>query len=204
MSPIGDPIIKIGVLASGEGSLLQSILDEQDESYSVVGVISDRPEVKALTRAESAGIPAVVHSFNAFIDRNSFSAAVGGTLRGWGVNLVVSAGFMRVLTTPFFTATGVPYMNSHPALLPSFAGAHGVKDALEYGAKVTGTTIIFADESIDGGPIIAQEVVKIEDDDTVDTLHARIKAVEQRIYPEIIKAFANGRITTRGRAVRIR
>lgn len=195
---------KVGVLASGEGSLLQAILDEQDDHYAVVGVISDRPSVKALARAEAAGLPAVVHDFKTYPDRDAFSTAVAQTLRGWGVDLAVSAGFMRILSAPFFDAVGAPYMNSHPALLPAFPGAHGVRDALAHGVKVTGTTIIFADTSTDGGPIIAQEAVRVEDDDTEDTLHARIKAVEQRLYPEVIRAFAQGRIATEGRIVRIR
>lgn len=198
------PAIKVGVLASGEGSLLQAIIDEAGMGYTVVGVISDRQNAKALARADSAGVPAVVHLFGDYADRDAFSLAVGQTLAGWGVDLVVSAGFMRILSRPFFQAVGVPYMNSHPALLPSFAGAHGVRDAIAYGVKVTGTSIIFADESTDGGPIIAQEPVMVEEGDTEQTLHARIKVVEQRLYPEVIRAFAEGRITTDGRSVWIR
>lgn len=196
--------MKVGVLASGEGSLLQAFLDDPSDVYEVVGVISDRAGAKALARAEGAGVPAVVHDFRSFADRDAFSLAVATTLRGWSVDLVLSAGFARVLSGPFFATVGAPYLNSHPALLPSFPGAHGVRDALAYGVKVTGTTIIVADESTDGGPVIAQEVVRVEDDDTEDTLHARIKAVEQRLYPEVVRAFAEGRVSVEGRIVRIR
>jgi phosphoribosylglycinamide formyltransferase 1 len=196
--------MKVGVLASGEGSLLQAFLDDETDAYEIVGVISDRPGVKALARAGGAGVPAVVHDFKSFPDRDAFSLAVATTLTGWGVDLVASAGFGRILSTPFFETVGAPYLNSHPALLPSFPGPHGVRDALAYGVKVTGTTIIFADESTDGGPVIAQEAVIVEDDDSEDTLHARIKAVEQRLYPEVLRAFAEGRISVEGRIVRIR
>lgn len=196
--------IKVGVLVSGEGSLLQAILDEQDARYTVVGVISDRPAIKALARAEAAGVPTVVHAFKDYADRDAFSLAVGETLKGWSIDLAVNAGFMRILSPVYLRTIGVPHMNSHPALLPSFPGAHGVRDALAAGVKVTGTTIHFIDESVDGGPIIAQEAVTIDPDDTEDTLHARIKAVEQRLYPEVLRAFAEGRIIVEGRIVRIR
>jgi phosphoribosylglycinamide formyltransferase-1 len=110
---------------------------------------------------------------------------------------------MRILTREYFDAIGVPAMNSHPALLPAFPGAHGVRDALEHGVKVSGTTIHFATVDLDAGPIIAQEAVAVEDGDTEATLHERIKLVEQRLYPDVIRLFAAGRLKVEGRRVHV-
>jgi len=197
--------VRVGVLASGTGSLLQSIIDGRDERYEVVVVLSDRPGIRALERAERAGIPAVVVDWKDYgaQRRPEFSSACARVMREHRVGLACSAGFMRILSPIWFDEVGAPYMNSHPALLPSFPGAHGVRDALEHGVKVTGTTIIFADESTDGGPIIAQEAVEVLEGDTEETLHERIKAVEQRLYPEVIRLFAAGRLKVEGRRVHV-
>jgi phosphoribosylglycinamide formyltransferase 1 len=197
--------LKVGVLASGTGSLLQAILDAQDDAYEVALVLSDRPGVQALERAAEAGVASIVIDWTAYgrDHRPEFSAEVAGALRTHGCELACSAGFMRILSPNFFTMFGGPYLNSHPALLPSFPGAHGVRDALAYGVKVTGTSIILADESTDGGPVIAQEAVVVEEGDTEETLHARIKAVEQTLYPEVIRLIAAGRLKIEGRRVHI-
>lgn len=196
--------LRVGVLVSGSGTLLQSILDEQDV-YSVVVVLSDRVGVEGLARAERAGVPTVVVDWADYgKDRRAeFSAACARALREHDVELACNAGFMRILTAEYFEELGVPAMNSHPALLPSFPGAHGVRDALAHGVKVTGTTIHFATPDVDAGPIILQEAVTVRGDDSEDSLHERIKAVERRLYPEAIRLFARGRLKVEGRRVHV-
>jgi phosphoribosylglycinamide formyltransferase-1 len=197
--------LRVGVLVSGTGSLLQAMLDEQDERYEVAVVVSDRPGIEALERAARANVPAVVVDWNEYgkESRPAFSSAVAAALVGHRVGLACSAGFMKILSPNFFGELGVPYMNSHPALLPAFPGAHGVRDALEHGAKVTGATIIFADEGIDTGPIIVQEAVPVLPDDDEASLHERIKVVERRLYVEAIRLFADGRLKLEGRRVHV-
>lgn len=197
--------IRVGVLVSGTGTLLQAIIDGRDRHYDVAVVVSDRPDVKALDRAASAGIPAVVVDWKDYGKdrRPEFSAACARVLREHGVDLAVNAGFMRILSSDYFDVLGVPAMNSHPALLPAFAGARGVRDALEHGVKVTGTTIHFATVDLDAGPIIFQEAVDVLPDDDESSLHDRIKEIEQRLYPEAIRLFAQGRLTIEGRRVHI-
>lgn len=196
--------LRVGVLVSGSGTLLQSILDEQDV-YSVVAVLSDRAGVEALARAERAGVPTVVVDWADYGKdcRTEFSATCARALRSHDVELACNAGFMRILTAEYFDELGVPAMNSHPALLPSFPGAHGVRDALAHGVKVTGTTIHFATPDVDAGPIILQEAVTVRGDDSEDSLHERIKAVERRLYPEAIRLFARGRLKVEGRRVHV-
>ncbi|MGH2830230.1 MAG: phosphoribosylglycinamide formyltransferase [Actinomycetota bacterium] len=193
--------LRVGVLASGGGTLLQAILAEQDESYRVVAVVSDRIGIEALARARRAGVPDVVVDFASFEGRDAFSEAVASELSGRDVELACSAGFMRLLSPSYFKRLGVPTLNSHPALLPAFPGAHGVRDALAYGVKVTGTTIHFLDEETDHGPIVVQEVVEVLPDDTEESLHERVKTVERRLYPYVIRRFAAGTIKVEGRRV---
>ena len=194
---------QVGVLASGSGTLLEAILAGAD-TYEVTSVISDRPGVRALEIARAAGIPAITLPFDEFADRDAFSAAVAEEQMRHGLELSASAGFMRILSEPYFRALGeIPYINSHPALLPAFPGAHGVRDALAYGAKVTGTTIILCDLGTDSGPIIAQEAIDVASDDTEETLHERIKVLERALFPEVIRWFAAGRVKIEGRRVHI-
>lgn len=195
--------LAVGVLASGSGTLLQAILDGRDEWYRVVVVVSDRPGVECLGRAERAGVPAHVVDFKSFESRESFSEAVARLEREHGVELSCNAGFMRILSPVFFEVLGVPAINSHPALLPSFPGAHGVRDAMEWGVKVTGTTIHLVDEEMDHGPIITQEAVEVRPEDTEETLHQRVKDVERRLYPQVIRWFAQGRVKVEGRRVHL-
>lgn len=194
---------RVGVLASGSGTLLQAILDAADV-YTVTSVISDRPGVAALERAAAAGVPAIVHRLADYDDRDAFSAAVAASQLEHGLDLSASAGFMKVLSHPYFAALGeVPYINSHPALLPSFPGPHGVRDALEHGVKVTGTSIIVCDEGVDSGPILAQRAVEVLPGDSEDTLHERIKQIERTLFPEVIRWFAAGRVKIEGRRVHV-
>lgn len=197
--------LRVGILASGTGTLLEAVLAAQDETYEIVVVVSDRGGVRALEIAEAAGIPAIVVDWDAYGKerRADFSSEVAVQLRARDVDLVCSAGFGRILSPNYFPEIGVPSLNSHPALLPSFPGAHGVRDALEHGAKVTGTTIHLQDDGVDTGPIVAQRAVEVLPGDTEETLHARIKTVEQQLYPEVIRLFAQGRIKVEGRRVHI-
>lgn len=196
--------LRVAVLVSGTGSLLRAILEGQDR-YEVVLVLSDRPGVEALERAERAGVPGVVVDWTGFGTqrRADFSAEVGRAIAERRAGLVCQAGFMRILAQEYFDAHGVPVMNSHPALLPAFSGAHGVRDALAYGAKVTGATIHFATLDVDHGPVIAQEAVEVRPDDSEEALHERIKAVEQRLYVEAIRLFAQGRLKVEGGRVHV-
>lgn len=195
--------LRIGVLVSGSGTLLQALIDEQDPSYRVVVVVSDRPDVPALQRAGRAGIEAVVVDYGSFSSRSEFSGAIAAALAARDVELVCSAGFMRILGPAYFQTLTVPTINSHPALLPAFPGAHGVRDALEWGAKVAGTTIHFVDQEVDHGPIIAQEAIDVRADDTEESLHERIKEIERRLYPQVIRWQAAGRLKVEGRRVHV-
>lgn len=195
--------LRAGVLASGSGTLLQAVIDGQDEAYRVAVVVSDRPGVEALARADRAGIEAIVVDYAAFGSRSDFSAAIGAAMAQRNVELVCSAGFMRILGPAYFKAVGAPTINSHPALLPAFPGAHGVRDALAWGAKVAGTTIHFVDEEVDHGPIIAQESIPVLAEDSEESLHERIKEIERRLYPEVIRWQAAGRLKVEGRRVHL-
>lgn len=184
-------MLRIGALVSGSGTLLQAILDASGEMYEVSVVISDRPGVQALDRAEAAGVPTIVVPWPGPAEREDFSVRIAKALLEYEVDLVAQAGFMRILTEPYFSALAPrPILNSHPALLPAFKGPHAVRDALAEGVRETGTTIHIATLEVDAGPILAQEVVPIREGDTEETLHERIKAVEQRLYPEVIRGFA--------------
>src|SRR5437867_9195391 len=181
--------VKLGVLASGSGTNLQAIIDA---GLPVTVVVTDRPGVAALDRAAAAGIPTVVVDRAAYLpDRVAFTDAIVEALTAHGVDLVAMAGFMTVLAEPMFAAFPGQVINTHPSLLPSFRGAHAVADALAAGVKVTGCTIHVATLSVDDGPILAQESVPVLAGDDEDALHDRIKAVEHRLYPQVL-----GRLVT--------
>jgi len=200
--------MKIGVLASGSGTNLQAIIDKlhRDENVDIqiAVVISDNEHAYALERARRAGIPAVFIDMSKYPSREEFDDEIDKVLREYEVELVVLAGYMKVLQPPFVRKWRNRIMNIHPALLPAFPGTHAVRDALRYGVKITGVTIHFVDEGVDTGPIIAQVPVPVYDDDTEETLHNRIHVEEHKLYPEVIKLYAEGRISVRGRKVRIR
>ncbi len=177
--------VKLGVLASGSGTNLQAIIDA---GLPVAVVVTDRPGVAALDRAAAAGIPtAVVDRSEHLPDRVAFTNAVIEALRAHAVDLVAMAGFMTVLAEPMFEAFPDTVINTHPSLLPSFRGAHAVADALGAGVRVTGCTIHIATVEVDDGPILAQEAVPVLQSDDEDTLHERIKAVEHRLYPRVLR-----------------
>ena len=179
--------MRIAVLASGSGTLLDAILDD---GIPVDLVVTDRPS-KAEVVAESHGVPAVLverSSYGADFDRDAYTAQVVDVLEARGIELVVMAGFGTIFGEAIHTAFPDRILNTHPALLPSFKGWHAVREALAYAVKVTGCTIHVATLEVDAGPILAQEAVPVLPDDDEEALHERIKAVERRLYPHTIRA----------------
>jgi phosphoribosylglycinamide formyltransferase 1 len=166
-------------------------------------VISNREEAGGLQRARNHRIEAVHLDRGTFASSGDYNAAIRDELRGRGVDWVVMAGYMRLLGTEVLDAYPNHVLNLHPALLPSFPGADGIDDALDYGVKVTGVTVHFASRAFDEGPVIAQEAVVVAEDDTVETLAARIHEVEHRIYPAALQLIAEGRVQIVGRKVKI-
>jgi phosphoribosylglycinamide formyltransferase-1 len=195
---------RIAVLVSGGGTNLQALLDDPAVAASIVVVLSDRPGVRALERAAERGVETVVLEPSAYADREAFTVAVRDALLERGVEIVVNAGYMRVLTGTFADAFAGRWLNVHPALLPSFPGAHAVADALAWGAKVTGVTVHLVDEEVDHGPIVAQEAIEVREDDDWDSLEARVHEVEHRLLPAAVRALIDGRLEVDGRRVRIR
>lgn len=199
--------ICLGVLASGRGSNFQSIIDSVGSGYLDVEIkvlVTDNHDAFALERAREHGIESVVMIPKDFASRDDYFKAVVGELRGRDVALVVLAGFMRIVGKPLLDAFPNRVMNIHPALLPSFPGLHGQKQANDYGVKVSGCTVHFVDEGMDTGPIIIQAAVPVLYDDTEESLSERILSLEHKIYPEAIRMFAEGRLEVIGRKVRIR
>lgn len=196
----------IGVLCSGRGTNLQSIIDAaaSGQIKAPIGVvITDKPGVMALERAEKAGIPAVCIDRKQYGSREEFDGALLAELKKYGVTLVCLAGFMRLLTAGFIRAYEGRILNIHPALLPSFKGAHAHRDVLAYGAKVSGCTIHFVVEDMDAGPIILQAAVPVMEGDDEDSLGARVLVEEHKLYPRAIELFLEGKLTIDGRCVRI-
>jgi len=196
--------LSLGVLISGSGTNLQAIIDaiEHGELKAVIQiVISNRADAYGLTRAQNHGLPTVVIPHQNFPSRETFEAEVIRELQAHGAELVVLAGFMRLLSPFFIRAFSQCIMNIHPALLPAFPGTHAQRQALERGVRIAGATVHFVDEEVDHGPIIAQATVPVYPDDTEESLSARILAQEHRIYPQAIQLFAEGRLEIRGHTV---
>ena len=193
--------MRVGVLLSGSGTNLQAILDGADATYEVVVAVSDRADAFGLERARKAGVAAVHVDPKSYDGREAFNEAIAAVLNEHDVELVCLAGFMRILAPVFIKAFDGRIINIHPALLPAFPGAHAVRNALEWGAQVTGCTVHFADEEVDHGPILLQEAVPIRPGDDEETLHTRIKEVEHRLYPEAIRLLASGHVRIDGRRV---
>lgn len=196
----------IGVLASGRGSNLQAIVDaiEAGRLNAKIGaVISDNPEANVLKRMTAADIPTLCIDRRQFANRHEFEAAVAEELNIRHVELVVLAGFMRILTSYFIDRFAGKIMNIHPALLPAFPGENAQQQAVDYGAKVSGCTVHFVDEGMDTGPIILQEAVPVLEDDTAETLSDRILHAEHILYPRALALYCEGRLKVEGRRVRI-
>lgn len=191
---------RIVVLASGTGSLLQSLLTAASGDYParVVAVGVDR-DCRAIEIAETAGIPSFCTRLRDYADRSEWDSALTDATAAHEPDLVVSAGFMKILGPVFLSRFLGRVVNTHPALLPAFPGAHAVPDALEYGVKVTGCTVHLVDAGVDSGPILAQEAVQVLDDDSEDTLHERIKVLERRLLVDVVAALATRGVTWSGR-----
>lgn len=198
--------MNIAVFCSGNGTNLQAIIDGVKTGFipaRIALVVSDNKKAFAIARAKSAGIETLVLDPKDYKTREDFDKEAAGRLKEKKVGLVVLAGFMRLLSPSFIKEYRNKIMNIHPALLPAFKGTHGIKDALEHGVKVTGPTVHFVDDKLDNGPIILQKAVEVGDDDTEESLLARVHAEEHRLYPQAIKLFVEGRIKVEGRKVRI-
>jgi phosphoribosylglycinamide formyltransferase 1 len=198
------PPRRLVVLVSGTGTLLQALLDAtQDPAYGaiVVAVGADRGGIEGLRRADRAGVPTFVARLDDFADRDAWDAGLTRTVSTYRPDLVVSAGFMKLLG-PRFLANHL-VVNSHPALLPSFPGAHAVRDALAYGVQVTGCTIHLVDDGVDTGPVVAQQPVVVRDDDTEETLQERIKVVERELLVDTVGRLARTGWTVENRKVTI-
>lgn len=202
--------MRLGVLVSGRGTNLQSILDgcaTGSIPAEVVVVVSNRPGVLALDRATAAGVPACCVDYRKYgkwpESKPDYERDVLAELRRHNVELVVCAGYDRLVGDTLMQAFSQRIINIHPALLPSFPGLHAQRDALQYGVKVSGATVFFVDPAVDGGPIIVQEAVPVRDDDTEDSLSQRILEVEHRILPAAITLIATGKTRIEGRKVHV-
>jgi phosphoribosylglycinamide formyltransferase 1 len=197
---------RLVVLVSGAGTNLQALLDAcADPAYGarIVAVGADRDEIEGLARAVRAGVPTFVERVKDHETRDQWDAALTKAVGAFGPDLVVSAGFMKLLGTRFLDRFGGRVINTHPALLPSFPGTHAARDALEHGVKVTGCTAHFVDAGVDTGPIIAQEAVPVLDDDDEDTLHERIKDAERPLLVRTVGRLVREGWTIESRKVRI-
>jgi phosphoribosylglycinamide formyltransferase-1 len=193
---------RVAVLVSGSGTNLQALLDDAAIRPHLSLVVSDRPGVLGLQRAADADIEALVIEPTG--DRAELTSAVAEALDARDIDVIASAGYMRVLGPSVVERWRHRWLNVHPALLPSFPGMHGVRDALAYRVKITGVTVHFVDEGIDSGPIVLQEALAIRDDDDWDALEPRIHEVEHRLLPRAVRALLEGRLVVEGRQVRIR
>ncbi len=200
-------MLSIGVLASGRGSNFQSIIDSINSGFfkaKIAVLITDNPEAYAIERAKNHNIEALIIRPKEFPDKDSYYSHIADVLKSRGVKLVVLAGFMRVVGRPLINEFQNKIMNIHPALLPSFPGLHGQKQAVDYGVKISGCTVHFVNEGVDTGPIIIQAAVPAHEDDTEDSLSERILKQEHKIFPLAIKLFSEGKITVVGRKVIIK
>lgn len=199
---------RVVVLVSGSGTNLQALLDaiaDDPAGYGaeIVAVGADRDGIAGLDRARDAGLPTFVCKVKEYADRDAWDAALAEATAAHAPDLVVSAGFMKIVGKQFLAAFGGRLVNTHPALLPAFPGAHGVRDALAYGARVTGCTVHFVDDGVDTGPIIAQGVVEIREQDDESALHERIKEVERKLLVDVVGRLARNGYRIEGRKVQV-
>lgn len=198
---------RLVVLVSGSGTNLQALLDAVAEAGAaaygaeIVAVGADRDGIEGLARAERAGLPTFVCKVKDHAGRDDWDRALAEATAAYEPDLVVSAGFMKIVGKEFLARFGGRFVNTHPALLPSFPGAHGVRDALAYGARVTGCTVHFVDDGVDTGPIIAQGVVEVRNEDDESALHERIKEVERRLLVDVVGRLARNGYRIEGRKV---
>jgi phosphoribosylglycinamide formyltransferase 1 len=201
------PPARLVVLVSGSGTNLQALLDATgDPAYGArfVAVGADRDDIEGLRRAERFGVETFVHRVRDFPSRADWDVALAATVASYAPDLVVLAGFMKLVGPAFLLEQAGRTVNTHPALSPSFPGMHGPAEALEYGCKVTGCTLFVVDGGVDTGPIVDQQAVRVHDDDTVETLHERIKVEERRMLVESVGRMVRRGYDIDGRRVRIR
>jgi phosphoribosylglycinamide formyltransferase-1 len=197
---------RLVVLVSGTGTNLQALIDAcADEAYGadVVAVGADRDGIAALARAARAGIPTFVHRVKDYSSRADWDMVLAESCAAYQADLVILAGFMKLVGPRFLGRFGGRCLNTHPALLPSFPGMRGVRDALDYGVKVTGCTVLIVDPGIDAGPVVAQRPVPVRDDDDEASLHERIKVTERALLVETVGRMVREGWSVRGRKVRI-
>ena len=193
--------MRVAVFASGSGTNLQAIIDADIQTIEIAVVFTNNPDAYAIERAKKHNIQVEIIDHKNYKTREEYEKHIIDVLDPYKLNLIVLAGFMRILSTVFVRAYKNKIVNIHPALLPSFPGINAVRQALEYGVKYTGVTVHFVDEGVDTGPIILQSVVEIEDEDTEDTLLEKIHEVEHRIYPKALELISSGEIEVIGRRV---
>lgn len=190
--------LNIGVLISGSGSNLQSLIDHIEEGTldaTISLVVSSRPDAYGIERAKKAGIPVLVMNREAYADVSAANQRIADALKESGAEYVIMAGYMRMVTAEILDAYPDRVVNLHPALLPSFKGAHAIEDAFNFGVKVTGVTVHFANADYDKGPIIAQRAVEVREGENIDALESRIHAVEHELYPHVVQLLAEGRVS---------
>lgn len=190
--------LKIGVLLSGGGTNLQAIIDaiaNENLPVEIVKVVSSRPDAYGIERARAAVIPVMVLNREMYVDAQAADARIVAELQEAGAQYVVMAGYMRKVTPVMLDAFPDRVLNLHPALLPSFKGAHAIDDAYHAGVKVTGITVHFANEDYDKGPIVAQRAIEVRESDTLEELEVRIHEAEHRLYPEVLRLLAEGRVS---------
>ena len=190
--------LNIGVLISGSGSNLQSLIDHIEEGTldaEISLVVSSRPDAYGIERAKKAGIPVLVMNREAYADAAAANQRIADALKDAGAEYVIMAGYMRMVTSDILDAYPDRVVNLHPALLPSFKGAHAIEDAYNFGVKITGVTVHFANADYDKGPIIAQRAVEVREGESIEALEARIHAAEHELYPHVVQLLAEGRVS---------
>ncbi len=203
---VGRMSARLVVLVSGTGTNLQALLDAgADASYgaAVVAVGADRVGIEGLARAERAGVPTFAHRVADYPTRDDWDRALTESCAGSSPDLVISAGFMKLVGPAFLARFGGRFINTHPSLLPAFAGMHGVQNALEYGVKITGCTVFMVDAGTDTGPVIAQAAVPVRDDDDVTALHERVKVAERALLVDTVGRMAREGWSVQGRKVKV-
>ncbi len=200
--------MNIAVFVSGNGTNLQALMDAEAKGKlaggKIVLVVSDQPGAFALTRAKKKKIHTYVQEKTGYLSREEYDRDIARKLKEYKIELIVLAGFMRILSGHFVKEYRNRILNIHPALLPSFIGTHGIKDAFEYGVKETGVTVHFVTDTLDAGPIILQEGVRIEEKDTLAALEKKIHKAEHRLYPEAVRLYVQGKLRIEGRRVRVK
>lgn len=199
--------MKIAIFCSGNGTNFQAIVDSAKKGFvaaEVALMVCDNPKAYAIIRAKDAGVKTLIVELKNFQNREAFEDEIIRSLEREDIGLIVLAGYMKMLTPKFVRRYRDRILNIHPALLPSFAGASGIEDALKYGVRVTGPTVHFVNEDMDTGPIILQKAIEITEGDTEETLAERIHKLEHELYPKAIRLFVEGRLKIEGRKVRIK